>query len=36
VLPLLVSGLESGIDVVRCQEIFDYAVYEHRDSVGHG
>jgi hypothetical protein len=29
-LPLLISGLESGIDVVRCQEIFDYAVDEHR------
>ncbi|MDV9175186.1 hypothetical protein R6V09_34370 [Streptomyces sp. W16] len=36
VLPLLVSGLVSGIDVARCQEIFDYAAYEYRDSVGHG
>jgi hypothetical protein len=33
VLPLLVSGLGSAIDVVRCQEIFDYSTYEQPDSV---
>ncbi|AWW36157.1 dihydrodipicolinate reductase [Streptomyces cadmiisoli] len=32
-LPLLVSGLGSRIDVVRCQEIFDYSTYEQEDSV---
>ncbi|HEX6354781.1 dihydrodipicolinate reductase [Actinophytocola sp.] len=33
VLPLLVSGLGSAVDVVRCQEIFDYSTYEQPDSV---
>jgi hypothetical protein len=33
VLPLLVSGLGTTIDVVRCQEIFDYSTYEQPDSV---
>jgi hypothetical protein len=33
VLPLLVSGLASTIDVIRCQEIFDYSTYEQPDSV---
>jgi hypothetical protein len=33
VLPLLVSGLGSTVDVVRCQEIFDYSTYEQPDSV---
>ncbi len=33
VLPLLVSGLGSTIDVIRCQEIFDYSAYDQPDSV---
>jgi 2,4-diaminopentanoate dehydrogenase len=33
VLPLLVAGLGSTVDVVRCQEIFDYSTYEQPDSV---
>ncbi|MGW5386275.1 NAD(P)H-dependent amine dehydrogenase family protein [Nocardia sp. NPDC003963] len=33
VLPLLVSGLGSVVDVVRCQEIFDYSSYDQPDSV---
>ncbi|GGL20265.1 NAD(P)H-dependent amine dehydrogenase family protein [Nocardia jinanensis] len=33
VLPLLVSGLGSVIEVVRCQEIFDYSTYDQPDSV---
>ncbi|TDV54199.1 dihydrodipicolinate reductase [Actinophytocola oryzae] len=33
VLPLLVSGLGSAVDVIRCQEIFDYSTYEQPDSV---
>jgi hypothetical protein len=33
VLPLLSSGLGSTIDVIRCQEIFDYATYDQPDSV---
>lgn len=33
VLPLLMSGLGSTVDVVRCQEIFDYSTYEQPDSV---
>ncbi|TDD85103.1 dihydrodipicolinate reductase [Actinomadura darangshiensis] len=33
VLPLLVSGLGGTIDVVRCQEIFDYSTYDQPDSV---
>ena len=32
-LPLLVSGLGSEVDVVRCQEIFDYSTYDQPDSV---
>ncbi|WP_329116310.1 NAD(P)H-dependent amine dehydrogenase family protein [Streptomyces sp. NBC_01465] len=35
VLPLLVSGLGTVIDAVRCQEIFDYSTYEQEDSVRH-
>ncbi|MGW6563803.1 NAD(P)H-dependent amine dehydrogenase family protein [Streptomyces sp. NPDC054975] len=35
VLPLLVSGLGSTVDVVRCQEIFDYSTYEQEESVRH-
>lgn len=33
VLPILLSGLASTIDVVRCQEIFDYSTYDQPDSV---
>ncbi|MFC4128305.1 NAD(P)H-dependent amine dehydrogenase family protein [Nocardia rhizosphaerae] len=33
VLPLLLSGLASTLDVVRCQEIFDYSTYDQPDSV---
>jgi hypothetical protein len=33
VLPVLVTGLGSTVDVVRCQEIFDYSTYEQPDSV---
>jgi hypothetical protein len=33
VLPLLISGLGSTIDVIRCQEIFDYATYDQPDAV---
>jgi hypothetical protein len=35
VLPLLISGLGSTIDAVRCQEIFDYSTYDQEDSVRH-
>lgn len=33
VLPLLVSGLGSDIDAVRCQEIFDYSTYDQEEAV---
>jgi hypothetical protein len=33
ILPLLVSGLGSTVDTVRCQEIFDYSTYDQPDSV---
>ncbi|CCK28704.1 hypothetical protein BN159_4325 [Streptomyces davaonensis JCM 4913] len=33
VLPLLVSGLGSDIDTVRCQEIFDYSTYDQEEAV---
>ncbi|MFJ5262558.1 dihydrodipicolinate reductase [Streptomyces sp. NPDC088387] len=33
VLPLLVSGLGSDIDVIRCQEIFDYSTYDQEEAV---
>lgn len=33
VLPALISGLGTRIDVIRCQEIFDYSTYEQPDSV---
>ncbi|MFC9660099.1 dihydrodipicolinate reductase [Nocardia sp. NPDC127606] len=33
VLPLLISGLAATVDVVRCQEIFDYSTYDQPDSV---
>jgi hypothetical protein len=33
VLPLLVSGLGTTVDAIRCQEIFDYSTYEQEESV---
>ncbi|NUR92610.1 MAG: dihydrodipicolinate reductase, partial [Nonomuraea sp.] len=40
VLPLLLSGLGSTVDAIRCQEIFDYSGYDRpeavRDMVGMG
>ncbi|GAA2722994.1 dihydrodipicolinate reductase [Actinocorallia aurantiaca] len=33
VLPLLISGVGSVVDAVRCQEIFDYTTYDQEDSV---
>ncbi|MGW5687787.1 NAD(P)H-dependent amine dehydrogenase family protein [Nonomuraea sp. NPDC003754] len=33
VLPLLISGLGTTIDAVRCQEIFDYSTYDQPDAV---
>src|SRR5690606_34243268 len=33
VLPLMISGLAGTIDVIRCQEIFDYSTYDQPDSV---
>lgn len=33
VLPVLISGLGTRVDVIRCQEIFDYSTYEQPDSV---
>lgn len=33
ILPVLISGLASTIDQVRCQEIFDYTTYDQPDSV---
>lgn len=33
ILPVLVSGLASTIEQVRCQEIFDYTTYDQPDSV---
>ncbi|MET7307781.1 NAD(P)H-dependent amine dehydrogenase family protein [Streptomyces sp. NPDC005134] len=33
VLPLLISGLGTSVDVIRCQEIFDYSTYEQEESV---
>ncbi|MEV6751331.1 dihydrodipicolinate reductase [Streptomyces sp. NPDC051214] len=35
ILPLLVSGLGSTVDGIRCQEIFDYSTYDQEDSVRH-
>lgn len=32
-LPVLMSGLASAIDEIRCQEIFDYSTYDQPDSV---
>jgi hypothetical protein len=33
VLPLLISGLGTDVDAIRCQEIFDYSTYDQPDSV---
>jgi hypothetical protein len=33
VLPLLISGLGTEVEVIRCQEIFDYTTYDQEDSV---
>ncbi|MFI5640938.1 dihydrodipicolinate reductase [Streptomyces goshikiensis] len=33
VLPLLISGLGTTVDAIRCQEIFDYSTYDQPDSV---
>ena len=33
VLPLLLSGLGTTVDAIRCQEIFDYSTYDQEDSV---
>jgi len=33
ILPLLISGLGTTVDAVRCQEIFDYSTYDQPDSV---
>ncbi|MFC4059090.1 dihydrodipicolinate reductase [Planomonospora corallina] len=35
VLPLLVSGLGTVVDAIRCQEIFDYSTYDQPDAVRH-
>ncbi|MGW2595755.1 NAD(P)H-dependent amine dehydrogenase family protein [Streptomyces sp. NPDC001515] len=33
VLPLLISGLGTTLDAIRCQEIFDYSTYDQPESV---
>ncbi|WP_156726082.1 NAD(P)H-dependent amine dehydrogenase family protein [Streptomyces apocyni] len=33
VLPLLISGLGTTVDAIRCQEIFDYSTYDQEASV---
>ncbi|UUZ61021.1 hypothetical protein LP418_10300 [Nocardioides sp. B-3] len=33
ILPALVTGVATAIDVVRCREIFDYSTYDAEDSV---
>lgn len=33
ILPLLISGLGSTVEAIRCQEIFDYTTYDQEDSV---
>ncbi|KIF06157.1 dihydrodipicolinate reductase [Streptomyces sp. RSD-27] len=35
VLPLLLSGLGTTVDAIRCQEVFDYSTYDQPDSVRH-
>ncbi|MEU8132948.1 NAD(P)H-dependent amine dehydrogenase family protein [Streptodolium elevatio] len=33
ILPLLISGLGTTVDAIRCQEIFDYTTYDQEESV---
>ncbi|MEU6750612.1 dihydrodipicolinate reductase [Spirillospora sp. NPDC046719] len=33
VLPLMISGLGTTVDAIRCQEIFDYSTYDQPDAV---
>ncbi|GAA2608332.1 dihydrodipicolinate reductase [Streptomyces axinellae] len=33
VLPLLISGLGTTVEAIRCQEIFDYSTYDQPDAV---
>lgn len=33
ILPVLISGLGTEVDLIRCQEIFDYTTYDQEDSV---
>lgn len=33
VLPLMISGLGTAVDAIRCQEIFDYSTYDQPDAV---
>ena len=33
VLPLLLSGLGTEVEAIRCQELFDYSTYDQEDSV---
>ncbi|ETK36200.1 NAD(P)H-dependent amine dehydrogenase family protein [Microbispora sp. ATCC PTA-5024] len=33
VLPLMISGLGTVVDAIRCQEIFDYSTYDQADAV---
>lgn len=33
VLPLLLSGLGTAVESIRCQEVFDYSTYDQPDSV---
>jgi len=33
ILPVLISGLGTEVEVIRCQEIFDYTTYDQEDSV---
>ncbi len=33
ILPVLISGLGTQVEVIRCQEIFDYTTYDQEDSV---
>ena len=33
ILPVIISGLGTEVDAIRCQEIFDYTTYDQEDSV---
>jgi 2,4-diaminopentanoate dehydrogenase len=35
ILPILMTGLASTVDQIRCQEIFDYSTYDQPDAVRH-